>query len=128
MFFLYFGHILHIAVTNLHFVSVENFILVYETLDQCLLINQRKMFAIFVDHTLLNGGLKQIIFQDLFFGFCCSFLVYLKSTLNPLFFRASSYSHFTVLNIFSLDEFFDSLLWMEFGICFMTFGGWFDKL
>ena len=68
------------------------------------------MFATFVDTALLNGGLNQIIFWDLFFGFCCWFLVYLKSTLNPLFFRASSYSHFAVLKISSLDEFFYSLL------------------
>ena len=42
--------------------------------------------------------------------------------------RAFSYSRFAVLNISSLDDFFDSLRWMEFGTCFMTFGGWFDKL
>ena len=83
---------------------------------KCLLINQSNIFAIFLDTALLNGGLNQILFRDLFFGFCRWFLVYLKSTLNPLFFRASSYSHFAVLNISSLDEFFDSLSWMEFGI------------
>ena len=76
------------------------------------------MFATFVDTALLNGGLNQIIFWDLFFGFCRWFLVYVKSTLNPLFFRASSYSHFAVLKISSLDEFFYSLSSLEFGICF----------
>ena len=95
---------------------------------KCLLINRRKTFTIFVDNALLNGGLNQIIFRDLFFGFCHWFLVYLKSTLNLLFFRASSYSHFAVLNFSSLDDFFDSLSWMEFGSCFMMFDGLFDKL
>ena len=50
---------------------------------KCLLINQRYIFATFVDTALLNGGLNQIIFRDLFVGF--SFMVYLKSTLNPFF-------------------------------------------
>ena len=62
-------------------------------------------FAKFVDTALFNGRLNQIIFRDLFFDFYCSFLVYLKWTLNPLFLRASSDSHFAVLNISSLDEF-----------------------
>ena len=53
--------------------------------------------------------------------------MYLKSTLNPIFCRASSYFNIAVLNISSLGKFFDSLSWMEFGICFMTFGEWFDK-
>ena len=91
---------------------------------KCLLINQKKFFATFVDTALLNGGLNKIIFWDLFFVFCWWFLVYLKSTLNPPFFRASSYSYFAVLNISSLEKFFDSVFWMEFGICFMTFGGY----
>ena len=30
----------------------------------------KKFFATFVDTALLNGGLNQIIFRDLFFGFC----------------------------------------------------------
>ena len=124
MVFVYFGHILHTPVTYLHCVSVENF----NKTGKCLLINWRNIFAIFVDTTLVNGGWNQIIFQDLFFGFCPWFLVYSKSTLNPVFFRASSYSHFAVLNISSIDEIFDSLFWMEFRICFMTFGRWFDKL
>ena len=80
---------------------------------KCLLINRRNIFAIFVDTALLNGGLNQILFRDLFFGFCRWFLVYLKSTLKPLFFRASFYSHFAVFNISLLDEFFDSLSWMD---------------
>ena len=49
--------------------------------------------------------------------------MYLKSTLNPLLFGVSSYSHYAVLNIFSLDGFFDSLSWIEFGICSMMFVG-----
>ena len=97
-------------------------------LEKCLLINQKNFFATFVDTTLLNGGLNKIIFWDLFFVFCWWFLVYLKSTLNPTFFRASSYSYFAVLNISSLEKCFDSVFLMEFGICFMTFGGWFVKL
>ena len=125
--FVNFGHILHTTVTNLHCVSVENLCSLWD-FGKCLLINRRKIFATFVDTALLNSGLNQIIFWDLFFGFCCWFLVYLKTTLNPLFFRASSYSYFAVLNISSLDKFFDSFSWMEFGIYFMTFGGWFDKL
>ena len=51
-----------------------------------LWINWRNFFATFVDAALLNGGLNQMIFQDLFFGFSRWFLVYLKSTLNPFFF------------------------------------------
>ena len=126
-----FGHILHTAVTNLRRVSV-NFIYVNLFLwefGKCLLINLIKRFETFVDITLLNGGLNQIKFRVLFFGFCLWFLVYLKLTLNSLFFRIFSYSRFgVVLNICSLEEFFDSMSWMEFGICFMTFGGWFNKL
>ena len=87
-----------------------------------------QIFQHFVYTALLNGGLNRIIFRDLVFGFCCWFLVYLKLTLNSPFFRASSYAPFAVLNISSLDKFFDSLSWMEFGICLMTFGGCFDKL
>ena len=30
----------------------------------------KKYFAIFVDTILLNGGLNQILFRDLFFGIC----------------------------------------------------------
>ena len=31
---------------------------------KCLLINRRKIFAAFVDTTLLNGGLNKIIFRE----------------------------------------------------------------
>ena len=87
---------------------------------KCLLINRRNIFPIFVvfvDTALLNGGLNQIIFRDLFFVFFRWFLMYLKSTLNSLFFRASLYPHFAVLHISLSDEFFDSLGWMEFVWC-----------
>ena len=30
----------------------------------------KKYFAIFVNIALMNGGLNQIIFRGLFFGFC----------------------------------------------------------
>ena len=95
---------------------------------KCLLINRGNIFSIFVDTDLLNGGLDQIIFRDLCFGFSRWFLMYSKSTLNPLFSIAPSYSHFAVLHISSLEEFFDSLSWMEFIICLMTFGWWFHTL
>ena len=79
---------------------------------KCLLINQRKNFCNIWKYSLLNGGLNQIIFRDLFFWFLSLIFV----TLNQFFFRAPFYSHFAVLNIFSLDEFFDSFSWMEFRI------------
>ena len=88
----------------------------------------KKNFATFVDTALLNGGLNQVIFRDLFFGFSHWFLGYFTSTLKTLLFRVSLYSHFGVLNISSLERFFNSLSWMEFRVCFMTFGGWFDKV
>ena len=126
----YFGHIWHTAVTNFYGVSVENYSL--WDLRKCLFISPRKMFATIVDAALLYGGLKQVMFQNLFFGFCRWFLVYLKSTLNPLFFRASLYFDCAVLNISSLAEFFDWLISQSSlgGIrnCFITFSGWFDKL
>ena len=115
--FVYFGHMLHKALTNLHCVSVENFISLWDY-RKCLLINWRKIFAMFEDIALLNGELSQIIFQDLFFSFCHWFLVYLKLTLNPVFFRASLYLHFAVLNISLLSKFLTvSLGWnLEFAL------------
>ena len=103
---------------------LKNFYILWD-FGKCLLIKRRK---ILLDTALLNGGLNQIILRALFFGFCLWFLVYLKSPLNPIFFTASSSSHFAVLNISSFDNFFDSLCRMEFGICFMTSGEWFKEL
>ena len=123
--FIYFGYILQ----NQPSLFLLKILCSLWNFGKYLLISRRKIFATFVDTALLNGGLNQIIFRALFFGFCLWFLVYLKSTLKPLFFfRASSYSHFAVLSISSLNEFFDSPSWMEFGICFMTFHRWFNKL
>ena len=108
--FVYFGHMLHKALTNLHCVSVENFISLWDY-RKCLLINWRKIFAMFEDIALLNGELSQIIFQDLFFFFFHWFL-------NPVFFRASLYLHFAVLNISLLGKFLTvSLGWnLEFAL------------
>ena len=115
-----FGHILHTAVTNRY---CENLCSFWD-FGTWFLLNKRKIFATFQDTALLNGGLKQIIFRVLVFGFCHWFLVYWKSNLNPIFFRELSYSHCAVLCISSLNEFFDSLSWIKFEICFMALGGW----
>ena len=53
-------------------------------------------------------------------------LVYFNEHYNPTSFSASSYSTVAVLKISCLQEFFDSLSEMEFGNCFMIYGGWFD--
>ena len=112
--FVYLGHNMHTAVTNLHCVYVENSM--WSSLS--LLFSLENVYW-WIEEKFLQ-------YPALFFGFYCWFLVYLKSTLNLLFCRAFSYSYFAVLNMSSL-EFFNSLSGMEFGICFMTFGEWFDK-
>ena len=108
----YFGHILHAAVTSLHYVPAENFM---QSMTLVCWSIEKKLCS-FVDIALLNGGSNQIIFRVLFFGFRRWFLVYLESTYSPLFFRKSSYSHLAALNNSSLDNFFNSLSCMELGI------------
>ena len=125
--FAYFGHNLHTAVTNLHCVSVEKFFYSMR-LSKMSVDQSKKNFRNICRYCLAEWWIKPNSIFSYVFGFCCWFLVYLKPTLNLLFFRTSSYLHFALLNISSLDEFFDSLFWMELGICFMAFGGWFDKL
>ena len=60
------------------------------------------------------------ILRSIFWFLLLIFGVFKVNFEPTLFFRTSSYSHFAVLNISLLDEFFDSLSWMEFGICFMA--------
>ena len=83
----------------------------------------KKTFCSICEYCFVKWWVKlKNISSSIFCFLTLIFLVYLKSTLNPLFFRVSSNSHFAVLNISSLDKFFDSLRWMEFGICFMMLG------
>ena len=57
--FVYIGHILHTAVTNLQCVSI---LCSLWDFVKFLLVNRRKIFATFVDTALLNSGINQIIF------------------------------------------------------------------
>ena len=54
------------------------------THEESLFISWSKIFAIFAEIDLLNGGLNQTIFWCLFFGFINSVLTYFKSTLYPV--------------------------------------------
>ena len=76
----------------------------------------KKNFCNICGYYFVECWLNKIIFRDWFFGFCFWFLVYLTSTFNPLFFRSSFYSKFTVLMISSLNNFLTvSLEWnLEF--------------
>ena len=106
--------------------SVENFML--SMINWSIKDQSKKYFYNVCGYYFVESWVKPNNISKHIFWFCCWFLVYLKSTLNRLFFRASSYSQFVVLNISSLDKFFYSLSWIEFGIWFMKYGGWFDKL
>ena len=46
----------------------------------------------------------------------------------PLALRASSYSGLALLKISLFDELYESLLLIEFGVCLMTVGGWFEDV
>ena len=72
------------------------------------------------------GGLYQIIFLALFLLFPSSCSSYFNSWLYPLFFSASWYSGFALLNTSSQLEISDSLLLIAEGRFLMITGGWFD--
>ena len=83
----------------------------------------------FVWTLALYGGLNQMMF--LFLVLVC--LVgcgdeYERVGGCPLTLRAFSYSGLALLNISLFDELSESLLLIEFGICLMTVGGWFENV
>ena len=51
---------------------------------------------------------------------------YFRVSWKPLLDKASLYSLVQLSNRVLFDEFADSLLLIDAGICFIMFGGWFD--
>ena len=90
---------------------------------KCLLIDQRKIFATLWIHCFVEWRVNRNNVSSSIFWYLSLIFGVIKSILSRLLFRASSYSYFAVLNKSSLDKFFNSLFWMEFGICLMTFDG-----
>ena len=75
-------------------------------------------------------GLNQIISLFRLFLFLCSFraLYFRFIFLYPLYFEAFSYSGLAELETCSLEELLDNLSSMEFGRCFIIWGGWFEEV
>ena len=89
---------------------------------KCLSTRLRNILPMFVLTFLLYGGLNQIMFLFLFF-FVVLRGVNMSVGENPLFFSAVSYSPFALLKMVPLEELWDNLRAMDFGICLMMGGG-----
>lgn len=83
-------------------------------------ISWSKVFAMFAEIDLVNGGLNQTTFWCVVFGFINSISMYFKSTLYPVLSSIFSASQFASLRTSPIEVFFKKrfchIIWYLFGI------------
>ena len=107
-------------------VLVLNILLSLWCFGKCFLTSLINVLPMLVLTFWLKGGLNQIILRFLFRLLLASSFAYFIDVLNPLSFRAFSYSGFALLNSSSLQDKSDNRLFIIFGRSFIMVEGWFD--
>ena len=87
----------------------------------------KKFFCNICGYCFVEWWVNPDISRSIFWFLSLIFGVF-KINFETTFSQSIFVFTFCCVEYLLIKRFFDSLLWIEFGIFFMTFGGWFDKV